>query len=87
LGAFLEAGIQIKITDRFTIPIMVNFNYGCTDIKSHNAQYSNGIMQDFYWTDKTHPFHNPDPNKNNSFHNFAFGLQFGLMVNVCAVKK
>jgi len=86
-GFTLGTGFQFKLTDKISIPIMVNYSIGFSNIKRSDSQYtSGGYSSNIYWREDFwgHGYDVPDnsPNQTKAFHNSAIGLRIGLKINL-----
>ncbi|NVN94788.1 MAG: outer membrane beta-barrel protein [Bacteroidetes bacterium] len=80
-GGILAAGIQCKVSEKISLPIMLNYNIGfSSDIKNvastYNDKYGAGYRLKLFWGDAK------DPNSTSAFHNSSLGLIIGLKINL-----
>jgi len=85
-GFTLGTGFQFKLTDKISMPIMVNYSIGFSNIKRSASQYtSDGSNSDIYWREDFWEYNSDyghSPNQTKAFHNSAIGLRIGLKINL-----
>ncbi len=76
-GGLIGAGLQFRLSDNVSLPIMLNYQIGFSDIKNKSSVLvGNGnTTTDFYWEDQGG---SSSPNKNLAFRNSMLGLMIGL---------
>lgn len=79
-GVTSGAGISIRLSSKLSIPIILNYQRGLTDVKNYVSQYNDAGFNYRYWQywsgDAT------DPNYKIAYHNYCFGLMTGLKINL-----
>ncbi|NVN94789.1 MAG: outer membrane beta-barrel protein [Bacteroidetes bacterium] len=75
-GGILAAGIQFNLSENISIPIMLNYNIGFSDIKNEASQYTYINSTKLYWGN------GKDQNSTLAFHNSSFGLKIGFKINL-----
>jgi len=65
--------MQYKISDKISVPILLNYQYGISDIKNQAISiYSNSTgKSELYWADGA-------SNLTNPYHNSSIGILVGL---------
>lgn len=79
-GGIIETGFQYSISDKISIPIMLNYQIGFIDIKNKESMftYTNSTTAYPFWGD---PADN-NPNSTLSYHNSFLGLKIGIKINL-----
>ncbi|MCX6232108.1 MAG: outer membrane beta-barrel protein [Bacteroidetes bacterium] len=78
-GGILAAGIQLKLSDKIFLPIMLNYQIGFIDIKNQVSQYTfdNSGNTEYFWNF----LHNDNnPNKTLPYYNSTLGLKIGFKI-------
>jgi len=72
-GVMIGVGIQYKISNKISMPILLNYQYGFTDIKNQTSQYSqsNSSNAELFWGKNS-------PNLTLPYHNSSLGIIIGL---------
>jgi hypothetical protein len=77
-GFVVGSGIDIKLNDRITIPITVNFDIGIQDIKNGSAYFRDPVLNDnVEWWKILH-----DDNSKETYTNITYGLRTGIRVRL-----
>lgn len=73
LGMMIGLGIQYKISNKIAMPILLNYQYGFTDIKNQTSQYSQSSSSntELFWGKNS-------PNLTTPYHNSSLGIIIGL---------
>jgi hypothetical protein len=79
-GLILNLGMQIKLTDKLSIPLMLNYQRGITDIKNHASRLIDNTSGSnyLYWA----AFSTNDKNIIEPFHNGLIGISTGLRMQI-----
>jgi hypothetical protein len=82
VGGTMELGIQFKVSDRITLPLMVNYQIGFVDAVNNGSiiQYVNTNETDLFWP-------NYDFQAPVTYHNSFLGITTGVKINFGNNKK
>jgi len=79
-GATIGAGIQLKLSDKISLPIMLNYQIGLADVKNNGSLVTHDSGDtDLYWNSFASY---DDRNIAESYHNSTLGLLFGLKITL-----
>jgi hypothetical protein len=80
VGATIAAGLQFKLSDKISIPVMINYQTGFSDIKNRSSsyQFSGSGGSGLYWDDGS----SSGQNETLTFHNSNLGLFLGLKISL-----
>jgi hypothetical protein len=79
LGAIIGTGVRIKVSEKISLPIMLNYQAGFKNVKNISSQYTTGSGSNNYWL---FFYDGNDPNQTSPFHNSALGISFGLQMHL-----
>ena len=79
-GGILGFGIQLKLSDKISVPIMLNYTTGFMDVKNKTSQFTldNVSNAKLYWQNDN----NDSPNATLAYRNSFWGIGIGLKYNL-----
>jgi hypothetical protein len=78
VGGVISAGLQIKLSEKIFLPLMLCYKVGFTDIKNKSSSYFYQGNTYVYWDDGI----GNRPNLTEGYTNSSFGIKTGLRINL-----
>jgi hypothetical protein len=80
LGGIVALGLQIRLSSRMSVPILLTYEYGFMDIKNKDCKYrfEGSADEKYFWK----PGGNEDPNAGTPYHNSSVKLSVGLKLTL-----
>lgn len=81
LGGIIAGGIQIQLTDKLTMPLMINYQVGFNDVKNKSAIHTETSFGSsvLFWQGL---FPGNSPNTTLPYKNSSIGLHIGLKIRL-----
>jgi hypothetical protein len=83
-GGIVNAGVQLLLSDKISLPVLLSYQVGFSNVKNKTSSYSYQGDTYLYWDDGM----SNRPNLNLDYVNSSFGIKIGVLIKLgTSVKK